>query len=212
MLSAVLNGSRPLTPRTAERMLQGLLVEPAQAQALLMSLRKNRKPSIREYSELESDAFHMISDWHYFAILSSLETRHPPRTAQELSERFGIPPAVAQRALVRLVRMGLIERRGRALVPTGRRLSTTIDVPSVAIRKAHLQGTELAQRSLLRDPVEHRDFSASTLALDPAKIPEAKRRLQAFRRRLAAFLESGERHAVYRLNLQLFPLEQDKGK
>ena len=47
------------------------------------------------------------------------------------------------------------------------------------------------------------------MAIDPTKLPEARRRIRQFRDELCDYLESGDQTEVYRWNMQLVPL---KGK
>ena len=48
------------------------------------------------------------------------------------------------------------------------------------------------------------------MAISTAKLSEARKLIMDFRRKLCAFLEDGQRDAVYRLNVQLFPLSQEE--
>ena len=57
------------------------------------------------------------------------------------------------------------------------------------------------------DPIEIRNHSSMTMAIDPAKIDEAKKMIEEFTHRLTEFLESGKRLQVYELNIGLFPLQ-----
>jgi hypothetical protein len=45
------------------------------------------------------------------------------------------------------------------------------------------------------------------MAIDPALLPEAKRRIDAFTTELMRFLEAGSRKSVYQLHVNLFPLQ-----
>ena len=64
--------------------------------------------------------------------------------------------------------------------------------------------------SLEKDPIDVRDMSGITMAISTRKLPEARKLIMDFRRKLCAFLEDGHKDAVYRLNVQLFPLSQEE--
>ena len=66
--------------------------------------------------------------------------------------------------------------------------------------------------ALFAVPVESRDITSMTMAIDKNKIPEAKRKIKQFRRNLCQFLESGEKNEVYNLNVQLIPLTDNNGE
>lgn len=55
-------------------------------------------------------------------------------------------------------------------------------------------------------PIEERDITSMTMAIDVRKIQEAKKRIREFRKDMAAFLEEGEATEVYSLNVQFIPI------
>ena len=59
--------------------------------------------------------------------------------------------------------------------------------------------------------MELRDFTSMTMAIDPEKLTEAKKKIREFRRGLSEFLEAGKKEEVYRLNIQLVPVTK-RGK
>jgi uncharacterized protein (TIGR02147 family) len=62
-------------------------------------------------------------------------------------------------------------------------------------------------------PIEKRDQTSMTMAIDSSLIPEAKLRITRFRRELSSFLENGKKKdQVYQLALSLFPLTQIEDK
>jgi uncharacterized protein (TIGR02147 family) len=95
------------------------------------------------------------------------------------------------------------------LKATGKQLTTTTEISDTAIRKNHHQGLELAQEALDSVPLELREFGAMTMAIDPKKIPEAKKMIINFRKQMAQFLEVDHQTEVYRLQMQFFPLTKN---
>jgi hypothetical protein len=61
--------------------------------------------------------------------------------------------------------------------------------------------------SLESDPISERNHSGMTVAIDPALIPEAKKRISNFLQELSDFLESGNSTRVYEIHLSLFSLQ-----
>ncbi len=55
-----------------------------------------------------------------------------------------------------------------------------------------------------------RDVSGMTMAVSKERLAEARKMIRDFRRRISGYMEGGKRNAVYRLNIQLFPLTQEK--
>jgi len=231
-LSELLSGKRRITGKLARQILLNLEVtENINIQELIKECSKSRGEVRREslletnkssgtgavaapnYMQVNMDQYHLISDWYYFAILSLSECADFNDDPSAVATRLGLRPAQASAALERLERLGLLARdESGKLRATGIPYSTSSDVASLSIRRSHRQRLELAKESLENDPIEVRDFSGITMAIDPEKIPEAKRRIKEFRRELCAFLESGEKKAVYLFALQLFPLSREHKK
>lgn len=217
-LSLIFRGKRQLTRRMGEKLLEGLALDPVSARTLLERLphrlsRKKRAPHVStpsalKYVQLSADEFNVVADWYYLAILSLAETAAFQSDPQWIAERLGIRRQEAISAIATLVRLGLLERKKRSLGLTGRRFTTTQDIPSAPIRKNHAQALELARRALDETPVELREFGASIIAADPDLLPEAKARLRELRREVSRILESGKKKEVYRLSVQLIPLSR----
>jgi hypothetical protein len=57
-------------------------------------------------------------------------------------------------------------------------------------------------------PLESRDQSSMTMAIDPSLLPEAKAKIRDFRRSLCAFLQENARpkSEIYQLSISLFPV------
>ena len=103
--------------------------------------------------------------------------------------------------------MGLLRPGPRGeLQPASRAFSTSDGVANIFLRKRHRQHLGLAGRSLDQDGVGARDFTAVTMAIDPARLPEAKAMIRKFRDRLCRKLENGHKKEVYIFCQQLFPL------
>ena len=212
-LSLLLNGRRPASKRFAVSLTKTLSLDPKQSAELLnlFRLKSSRSEEQVDHLRLEADQFHVISDWYYFAILSLLETKETKSAPEWFARRLGIPVLAAKTALERLERLDLIKRDAKKFRLTGRQLTTSDEIASSAIQKNHGQMLDQAKSSLQNDPLELRDFLSITMAIDPAKIPQAKALMREFRQKMCSYLESGEKVEVYALALQLIPLSNSKG-
>jgi uncharacterized protein (TIGR02147 family) len=222
-LSELLNAKRPVSVRVGEKILQRLPVSADEMLNLLSALKKGaweRKARRTPWDEsldsafthMDMDSFRLVSDWYYFGILSLAETAGFRDDAAWVSARLGITVFEAKDGLQRLTRLGLLRPNQQGqLAPTGAQLATTTDIPNIALRRSLHQNLDLARLSLDRDGVNARDFSSITMAIDPARISEAKKLIKKFRRNLCRLLESGEKKEVYNLNIELFPLTLTEG-
>lgn len=204
VISQVLNGNRPLTKKTARRILQGLGKNPSEIDRMLETF--SEQPT--NYSNLDMDQFHLISDWYYFGILSLAHTEGFQGKASWISRRLGISEPVASQALVRLLRLGLLAKNGKSIVPTNMSYSATSAHAHIALKKVNQDNLVLAEKALAEVAVDDRDYTSVTLCFDPDRMEDARRMIKVFRRNFDRVMESGRKREVYKLCIQLFPLTQ----
>ncbi|MNL26858.1 hypothetical protein D3C87_1484140 [compost metagenome] len=123
-----------------------------------------------------------------------------------IAERLAISPEDAAHSLQLLMDLGFIKSKGKSLVRSVGSLSTTVDIPSSEIVKAHMVDLQKAMQVLQETKPPVRDFSSTTLAVNPEKMPEAKKLIKAFHKKFSMLVEDGDKTAVYNLNVQFFPL------
>ncbi|AFY02439.1 TIGR02147 family protein [Bdellovibrio bacteriovorus] len=168
---------------------------------------KKRKVEKRIPVVLEPDQFSIVGDWEHFALVSLMKTKNFKADESWIAERLQIPRTRVQQILGQLEQAGLIRRNPDRISAIEANITTTQDVPSEMIRRSHDQKIQLALKSMKQDPVHLRDISSITMPTNPELLPEAKKLIQAFRRKLARRLgHQGKTSEVYSLNIQLFPL------
>ena len=219
-LSALLNQKRSFTPRLAKRLVPHLSVHPRVRRRLLadtVGLSSNAEVQ-PQYTTLDSDVFRIIRNWEHYAILSLLEITTADPREEAIAARLEIHIKSVRAALRRLEKVGVISRSGNKWKLTGRQFATSSDVPNEDQRRNNRQYIVLALRALNRDSVLERDITGTTMAICKERLPEAKRMITEFRRSLCQFLEeetrtsNEQKNAVYRLNVQLFPLDSKSKK
>jgi uncharacterized protein (TIGR02147 family) len=208
-LSALIRRKRPLTAKTAQRLIGNLgITDPSRSQSLLLGVLNESDETAPEYQQLEIEAAEVISSWEHFAIRSLLQLDAYRPNTKQVARRLNIPHGIALEALTRMQRLGLVVQQGDVWLDTGKNLAMPSNVPSAALRGALRQCMVKAIDSLETDPMDVRDMSGTTMAISSKKLPEARKLILDFRRRLCAFLEDGTKTSVYRLNIQLFPLSK----
>lgn len=207
-LSQVLSEKRKLSKKNILRIAERLALSPQEVANLLSHITRNEPNNVEQsaFLQIQDDTFRMMSDWYYFAILSL--SRLPTNKANPdwVAKRLGISAVEAATAVERLQRLGFLEVAKGKLRRTAAPLTTTTDIPSAALRKFHKQNLRLAELAIEQEPIQRREVTSITMAIDPALLPSAKKRIIAFRNKLCDFLESGSAKEVYTLALQLFPL------
>ena len=211
-VSAILNGKRPLTLKTARKIVEGLNISnPVEAQTLLIeTLTASKVPTEAGYTEMALEQAEAVASWEHFAILALLEIKDFKGHDRGISERLNIPLGIVWECLRRLEKLGLVRKGKAGWELTGKNMSTPSQIPSGALREGLRQNILKALDSLEHDPVEVRDITGITMAVSRRRLPEVRKMIQEFRRNVSQFMEDGRRTSVYQLNIQLFPLSQEK--
>ena len=207
-VSEILNGKRKVGIKLARRLADSLMLEAEQRSALFSPPSPSDSRG-HTRALLEADQFKVIADWYHFAILSLAETKGFKSDVIWIARRLGIHKSQAKDAVERLCRLQMMRTKGDRLFTTGRYFSSPDGISDLAVRRTHHQYLEMAGQALTTSSVDERDFTAVTMAIDPRKLPEAKRRVRAFRDDLCAFLESGDKKEVFEMCLQIFPLTKE---
>lgn len=211
-LSEFLNGKRVLSAKMIDKIAQQLCLSPEETTQLNEKIVRDKKGlnhtplSDKKIIQLQNDQFYLVSDWHYYAILCLIETKDFKDDYQWIAERLKTNVRKVRESMERLMRLGFLNytREGKLIVQEVE-LTTTEDSPSNSMKKRHAENLEAARESLFTDDVMTRDFSAATIAIDPSRLPEAKKMIREFQDKLFNFLESGEKSEVYEVCMQIFP-------
>lgn len=209
-ISEILSGKRPITKKSAEKILIGLDRNPSEVSEII-NLEKENKDTFRT---LDMDVFHTISDWYYYAILSLAETEDFQSSEEWIAKRLGIPLSLCKEAIDRLIKLELLKRlpKTKELKPTYEQLEAISEISRPALKKASRQNVELAGIALDQTEFKERDFTAITLCFDPERMDEARKMIKNFRRNFCKAMESKKKKEVYKLTLQLFPLTKRGSK
>jgi uncharacterized protein (TIGR02147 family) len=226
-LSLVLNGKKSLSLRKVIQFAEILNLEERESAAFIRAgtaeargraaekvrASASRKKPVTETCEdffaLEVDRFRILSDWYHLPLLELTYTKDFKSDPAWIAKRLAISVDQARNAIDRLKRMGLLMECGGKLSKTNSRLSVLPKGFEKPIRDFHRQMIAKASESMeLEEPEDYaaRDITGASFAIDPAKLPEAKRRITAFRRSMIKFLTEGESSEVYQLNIQFFPI------
>jgi len=210
-LSQYFSGARLISKSMARKIATKIELDKEQTAYFLYLCevdKQNKKtPVVRQ---LRDDQLALIVEWYHFAILSLIATKDFRLDPAWIGRRLGIPSTVAESSLKTLERIRMIRIEGKKVHLTPGPLATTEDVPNNFLVLSHQDTLRLVTENLPRVPVEKRDVSSITMALDDKKLPEAKKAIRAFRRRLAKMMVYGKKNQVYTLNIQLFPLSHEE--
>jgi uncharacterized protein (TIGR02147 family) len=179
----------------------------------LIQQRKEERQQIAEnFKPLTLEMFRMISDWYHLAILELIKCKGFKSDSRWIATQLGITPFEAKEAIARLKALELIESVDGKLQLTEMNVSALSNIPASALREHARQVLGKAILSLDEQEQSERDITSMTMAIDPKLLPEAKKMILQFRRKLCKFLESGNQSEVYIFTPALFRLTKKEGK
>lgn len=224
----VMDGSRNLTEDSLAKFVVGLKLAKPEAEFLRnlvfftqakshdeKNLFYKRLLQSREFSHLKSlekNQYEYYSTWYHPVIRELIASPDFDGTVEWLARKVHPPilPEQAEQSLKLLENLKLIRRVGpRRWKQTSALVTTGPEVASLILMNYHQTVLGLAREVLPVIPAAQRDISAVTLGISKDKLPELKKRIQAFRQEVLKFVSLEEKpESVVLMSIQLFPLTQ----
>ena len=211
-LSQILNKKRNVSAKMAEKILDALDVSLTERVKFYSTPMGSETPTVYSHT-LDEDQFRLIADWYHYGILSLMHLKGFKNNPKWIAHKFNISENQVQDAMSRMIRLDLIKKESNgALKIIHAKLTTSDQIASESLKKAHLQGLELSKKSLLTDPIEQRDFTFLTVPTNLVQIQRARIFLREAREKACAILmDTTEKSEVYRLSFELIPLTKSGG-
>jgi plasmid maintenance system antidote protein VapI len=211
-LSQILNGKRPLSKKMKLRLGTALGLSVEEIHKLRSPGWQNSLEDVqKDLPQIDLDAFSVISDWYYYAILELTYLKDFKSDAKWVSRRLGITKSEASIAVERLFRIGLLKTDA-----SGNWSDASMDGElthlnpahsSDAARKHQIQLLELSKQSVQRDDLNERNHTSVTFSFDPDDLPAAIEKIARFRRAFARQFQPKEKaKEVYQLQISFYPL------
>ena len=208
-LSMVMAGHRGLSTDLAKRLSHKLGLDPVSAGRFVNGFLRNKTSptTITNFDTLSLDTFSVISEWYHFGLLSLIEVKDFKPDPQWMASRLGVSIAEVKAAVERLVRLGILDTSKRRWKQIGQPILVENTESTAATKRNQKQVLEMAIHSLENDPVEVRDLTSMTIAINPEWIPLAREEIKKFRIHLMELLEGkGDAREVYHLAVQIYPV------
>jgi uncharacterized protein (TIGR02147 family) len=233
VLHLIIHGKRPLTSKAAikisdilqlsskdRKFFEDLVAyhnsrDSLEREQLFQNLLELKTKEVRAEDTLLAQ-LEFFSEWFHSAIyelcFTESFTDDPKNLAALLTPR--IRPEQARKSLELLERLDLLRRDPAtgSYQPTHTRISTGDEIASMAITRYHQRMIELGKEALMSVSAQARDVSSVSIAIPNSLLPEFKKEISLFRKKLLQMAEQAQ-HAdvVYQTNIQFFPLSRDKG-
>lgn len=211
-LSKVLNGQRRITNQVFQKITTSLDLAPTLVAKFEESKEDFSKQDLA-FNGLQLEYFKIISDWYHYALLELTRLDGFKSSPDWIAAKLGITVNQAKAAIDRLLKLELLELRGKELVPTsGGNTTTKNEFTAFAFKKMQDDLLKKAILSLWNEEFDKRDHTSICMAINPDDIPEVKKRLTKMRREICAYLERPRNKKptqVYNLSLSFFSLSKE---
>ncbi|MGE3682944.1 MAG: DUF4423 domain-containing protein [Bdellovibrionales bacterium] len=162
---------------------------------------------LEKLDEMSLEKFSAVRDWFHLALLEMTDIVGFRSDPQWVAAKLGLTPEVIREAVQRLQGLGLLRVcEDGSWEKTHRDLELPGGVPSRTIREHHKQLVTKAVVAIDQYPIEKREYSSQTFAVDRANLPELKNMIREFQRRALRAGSQGRKDAVYALCIQLYPV------
>ena len=208
-MSEIINGKRSVSVKLAEKISIHLKLNPTERALFFAEIQQKRAhlglDKKREVTFLSRNQFQFLTESHHFALLCLVRTKDFRYDLSWISRRLGISEAKTKSSIERMLFLKMLKVENNSLQVTNGLFSTTDDIKDVSIQAAHVDGLNMAKRSLLRDSPLKRDFTALSFPADPELIPLVKEKIRLFQDEIEALFENRNNTEVYKLAVYFFP-------
>lgn len=205
-LSQFLSGKRNASTKIILKMCSALGASP-DVQEKLVGKKSKNFDSHDNYVEMAMDVFHSMSDWYHIAILELASSENFNPSSAIIAKQLGITATEAFAAIERLKRLELlVEVKGRLQKSDLNLTNFSPGITSSAHKSLQRQFLTKALDAVDNCPQEEKDITAITMCINQDNLPEARKLITEFRRKMSAFLEDGKQTRVYNLAIQLYPI------
>ncbi len=209
-LAQILGGKRKLTQKMCDRLGTKLGFGPLKMRTLMKDVKRQEK-SFTAFNKLEEDAFKVIADWYYYAILELTYCDEFQGKPLWISKVLGISFAETIDAIERLKRLNYLE-----ITPEGKWIDRLGDTNNLgnefkapAFTEHQRQVLKKASEALDKTAYDKRVQSSMTVTVSQEKVVEAKSMILNFIEELNDFLKSGPtKDEVYNISVSLYPLSK----
>ena len=213
--AAVVAGRLGLDPEKSHDFLDAVILAGCKGKAarqIMLQRFSERNEKTAGFRPLTLELFKAIADWYHLALLELVSCEGFKSDPRWIATRLGISVYEVREAIVRLQSLELLEEVKGELKRTDFLVSALSEIPAASLREHARQILGKGLKALEEQEQEERDISSITMAIDPTLLPEAKKMILQFRRKLCKFLESGRKKEVYVFTPALFRLTQKNGR
>jgi uncharacterized protein (TIGR02147 family) len=205
-LSELINGKRALTLKTARKLFDKLeLSEEEKAYLISSILYQDEHQKIdRPEHLLSREIFDIIAEPIHFLLLNLSECDGFAWDSGWIARKIDYSSIEIEAAIERLIRVGLIVKRGSQYYVDDEFIISPEGIPSTAIKQYHREILERAIKAIDEQGLEQREFRGIGFAVDPSHLPLIKEEILSFMSAITRKYQTGKKSRTYHLELALF--------
>lgn len=213
-LSTMISGKRKITKTAALKIAKSLGLSPNEMNQLIGEDSSKSNQNSIPYFILQNDAFSLISEWYYDAILELSLIKNIKIDSEVISKSLGITKIQAKLALETLERLDLLAKNENEEYVIQHQNTTNIldkDFTTTAQKKYQHSILEKSIEALGSIDRKERDHTSTTMAINKNDLPKVKELIQKFRYDLNNYLQRDnvKLNEVYQLQVSFFPVSQN---
>lgn len=195
-----------LTPTLRQKFIQS--IHRPRRSGSLKTLKKRLETTEDNHHLLSEERdFKIIAEWEHYALFSLMDTVDFRADIEWISKRLSISTIRARDVVQRLIEADLIiwNENGQ-LIKKVDVITTTKEIPSAALRMAHLDELKLAAQAQENVPTGERHITSLSMAISKDDLEEVKLYHQEFINKLLEIEKRTRQEEVYQFCFQAFPL------
>lgn len=207
-LSNLLNGDKSwsLTSKRAAEILSKLDLKPHVRNRMLVRM---GEPPIHPKETLPISDYSILTDWAYFPILFAFDLPSEHRVPGKIAKRLGLSEKKVRSVIDDLLARKLLIVSENGEIKRPEVFVTTSDgTPNSTIQMHHEVNLDLAKKALVKIPASKRDFTTLTFVGNEKQLSALKEAIRLLYEKASSLVDGDEENdQVYRLSIQLYPLE-----
>lgn len=208
-LSDLMKRKKSLSSLRAQEILKKIQMDSNDRNRLILKMGGTPQHEVVHLSEKDYD---LLTDWEISAVLFSSDLAKPYRQADKIADMTGIPLKKVKDIISRLEKgkFLVVDEEGFIQRPE-HYLTSTDNIPSEVAKKGHVENLNLSMRSLLEHSTEQRDITSLTFAGSKEHIALLRKEIRKLYAKASVLMnQDTDPDTVYRMSIQLFPLEFKK--
>ncbi len=172
-------------------------------------LSSKKKLIAETYEEYPSKFFSVLDHWYDLAVLDLLTCNIDDKSSLALAKKLGLTTLEIETSLEKSSKLGLARYKNGSWEKTETSIRFPTTTPSDVTRRYYEQVLNKVREELKRASPENyakRSITNISIAVDPEKIPEAKKKIQQAIYEIVQDLTVGDPKEVYHLTTCLVPV------